>query len=68
MRHTIKYVTHVHEHVPMLNILREEPLVSSLDFEITSVKTELMSRRGERGTEVKPGASETRNYSHRLIE
>lgn len=68
MCHTIKYVTHVREHVPMLNILWEEPSVSSLDFEITSVKAELMSRRAERGIEAKPGASETRNHSHGLID
>ena len=52
----------------MLNVLWEEPSVSSLDFDLTGMETELMSRRGERGTEEKPGASETRNHSHRSID
>ena len=51
----------------MLSVLWEEPSVSSLDLEITGVETELMSRR-ERSTEEKPGASETRNHSHRSID
>lgn len=52
----------------MLNVFWEGPSVSSLDFEITGVEIELMSRRAERGTEEKPGASETRNHSHRSID
>lgn len=60
-------ITYMTVSLPMLNVLWGVK-VSSLDFEFTGVETELMSRRGDTGTEEKPGASETRNHSHRSID